>query len=161
MKYTCKLLVIIIIYFFSSNNCLGQATGDNFPVAGKFLGYNGAGIDLDFRTNNIDRMRLMETGTNTVDGYFYDNSGFLGISQDPAFFTSQEPFSLLHLNGNNVSFPTQGYRDWMTAGITFTHNSDMMYVGPKSNGIDVTDLVKLVKIKFLSRCRNNLNDIGY
>jgi len=89
MKYTCKLLVIIIIYFFSSNNCLGQATGDNFPVAGKFLGYNGAGIDLDFRTNNINRMQLMESSTNTVDGYFYDNSGFLGISQDPAFFTSK------------------------------------------------------------------------
>jgi hypothetical protein len=35
--------------------------------------------DVLFRTDNVNRMRLMETGTNTVDGYFYDNSGFLGI----------------------------------------------------------------------------------
>ena len=45
--------------------------------------------DVLFRTDNVNRMRLMQSSTNTVDGYFYDNSGFLGISQDPAFFTSK------------------------------------------------------------------------
>src|SRR5690606_2037686 len=117
---------------------------NNNPSSGAFLGWNGA-QNLDFRTNNINRMRLMETSTNTVDGYPIDNSGFLGLSIDPNWLSSQEPYSLLHLHGEFVmsGFPTQeyGYRSWMRPGITFTHNGDLIYVGAKRNSQDVADAV--------------------
>jgi hypothetical protein len=151
MKYQlCSKLIISVSLFFISSLVFGQSTGDNTPLFGKFLGYDAAGIDLDFRTNNIDRMRLMETGNATIAGYTVPVDGHLGLSLDPTFFgtgvTGREPYSLLHLNGglNAAGGPqTQGYRDWMVPGITFTHNRDLMYVGPKvgPGGSDVTDAV--------------------
>jgi hypothetical protein len=145
------LKFIFLFLLFTESTCLlGQVTIDNNnPFPGSFLGWNGA-QDLDFRTNNINRMRLMETGTATIDGYNIDYDGHLGLSLTPSFFgtglVSDVPFSLLHLNGfnNNANGPQQlGYRDWMRPGIIFTHNSDMMYVGPKvgPGGTDVTDAV--------------------
>ncbi|MFN2431120.1 MAG: hypothetical protein ABR574_13970, partial [Cryomorphaceae bacterium] len=75
-----------------------------------------------------------------------DRSGFLGLSQDPNFFTGgvASPFSLLHINGDNNTAAAQqlGYRAWMRYGITFTHNQDLMYIGPRRNDADdVTDAV--------------------
>ncbi len=148
MKNSILILIAsMVLSFFSIHSFAQSTSGNNNPGGTKFLGYNGP-QDLDFRTNSIDRMRLMQTGTYTVDGYNIDNSGFLGLSIDPIFFgtSSQggEPFSLLHLNGesNSVWGPQQlGYRDWMRPGITFTHNQDMMYIGPKRNALDKTDAV--------------------
>jgi hypothetical protein len=103
MKNTCKTLFILFLCLFSSQTSFGQATGDNFVAFGKFLGYNGAGLDLDFRTNNVDRMRLMETGNSTINGYTVPVGGHLGLSLDPTFFgtgvSGRQPCSLLHLNG--------------------------------------------------------------
>lgn len=141
-------LGIAIVLMYSANHVAGQSsTANNIPGGGKFLGYNagGTGGDIDFRTNNVNRMRLMQSGNSTINGYNVNRSGFLGLSQEPAFFTSgvQSPYSLLHLNGNNGGNNPQqlGYRDWMRYGIVFTHNRDLMYVGPRSNGTDITDAV--------------------
>ncbi len=47
----------------------------------------------------------------------------------------------MHLNGDKSGITLHnGYRDWMRYGITFTHNKDFMYVGPKKNG----DLLRFV-----------------
>ncbi|MFT7078909.1 MAG: hypothetical protein ACJAZC_000437 [Cryomorphaceae bacterium] len=149
MKHFIKH-VALILCLLSLNQVSGQSTsGNNNPGFGNFLGYNGA-QDLDFRTNNIDRMRLMETGNTTIDGYTVPAGGHLGLSLTPSFFgttgTSRVPYSLLHLNGfqNNAGGPqAAGYRDWMRPGIVFTHNADLMYIGPKvgPGGQDITDAV--------------------
>jgi uncharacterized coiled-coil protein SlyX len=96
---------------------------------------NSANFDILFRTDNVNRMRLMETGTYNVDGYNIDNSGFLYLGLTPSALTNREAQSVLHIDGtgNNQGLPqTLGFRDWMRPGISFTHNSDRMYVGPKA-----------------------------
>ena len=143
MKTNFKLLAIFALLMGVNYSAFSQwwPTG-NVVNPGEFLGSinNQA---LNFRTNGVNRMRLMETGVNTVEGYTYNHDGFLMLSMDPNGF-NYKPFSLLHLNGlGNHSWGPQpfGYRDWMKAGIIFTHNRDFMYVGPMSNGLDKTDAV--------------------
>ena len=112
---------------------------------------NSANFDIIFRTDGINRMQLMETGNTTIDGYTVPYDGHLGLSITPSFFgttgAGRAPFSLLHLNGegNSVFGPQDlGYREWMRPGITFTHNADLMYIGPRRNedsSSDVTDAV--------------------
>lgn len=149
MKNSIQFIAVLLAIILTAYNgsLFGQSSSpNNTPAAGKFLGYDAGGIDLDFKTNNINRMRLMQTSTTTINGYTINNSGFLGLSIDPNWFGQKEPYSLLHLNGgdNIGSGPISqefGYRDWMKAGITFTHNGDLMYVGPKRNQQDITDAV--------------------
>lgn len=81
------------------------------------LGWSGR-FNLEFRTNNVIRMPLMQSGNSTINGNLINRSGFLGLSTPPTFFTSgsiQSPFSLRHLNGANPSGApeTLGYRPWM------------------------------------------------
>ena len=141
-----KNLSLIILGFIIPVLAISQTTvSSNYPLSGAYLGWN-AGQDLDFKTNNVNRMQLTKTGTNNVDGYTINNSGFLGLSMDPNWFGHEQPYSLLHLNGefNIPSGPVSqqfGYRDWMRPGITFTDNGDLMYIGPKRNSQDVTDAV--------------------
>ena len=93
--FTCVLLLNCELH--------AQSTSDNNNTgAGKFLGYNGA-QNLEFRTNNTTRMQMMQNGNSTINGFGVNRSGFLGLSQDPNFFTNgpASPFSLLHLNGDN------------------------------------------------------------
>lgn len=140
MKTIIIQIFFLFIFSLSTNVFFGQVTNDNNnPSAGAFVGFN-AGQDLDFRTNNINRMRLMQTGNVNVNQGAFANSGFLSLSTDPAYIT---PWSLLHLNGDNVGNGpySNGHRNWMRYGLLFTHNRDLMYVGPKSNGTDVTDAV--------------------
>ncbi len=147
MKTRILQFTMLIALLASSLVVIGQSTtNNNLPGNGKFLGYDAGGVDLNFRTNNINRMRLMQTGTNTIDQYTVNTSGNLVLSSDPIFLNSgYRPFSLLHLNGQGNSGGPQpwGYRPWMRDGITFTHNSDFMYVGPmkKGSGVDKKDAV--------------------
>lgn len=139
-------ILIVVLMIFGNKEVNAQATQPNNNTGvGNFLGFNGA-QDLDFRTNNILRMQLQQTQNSTINNNFNVNtSGFLGLSNEPNFFTTgpQSPFSLLHLNSDNsVGAQQGGYRDWMRGGIVFTHNQDLMYVGPMKNGaMDVTDAV--------------------
>ncbi len=139
MKTKSFSICFLCVLFFHHNLLAQSSSANNTPLAGKFLGYD-AGQNLEFRTNNLIRMQQMQTGTSSINGYTITRSGFLGLSQDATFFTAGlgTPFSLLHLNGNNGSGSPQelGYRDWMRYGITFTHNDDLMFVGPRRRGND-------------------------
>ena len=122
IQFITMLLAIALTVY--NGSLFSQSTSpNNTPAFGKFLGYNASGIDLDFKTNNINRMRLMQTGTNTIDNYTVNTSGNLVLSSDPIFLnTGYRPFSLLHLNGQGNSGGPQpwGFRPWMRDGITFT-----------------------------------------
>src|SRR5690606_24891914 len=113
MKNQIKSKLKFLLFIFLPLGMFAQSTSDNnIAATNKFLGYNGTGANLDFRTNNINRMRLMETGTDIIDLYPVDVSGNLGLSTDPTFF-GFKPYSLLHLDGGNVNSPqTQGFRPW-------------------------------------------------
>ncbi|MBI3501334.1 MAG: tail fiber domain-containing protein [Bacteroidetes bacterium] len=117
---------------------------------------------IDVYTFGSQKMRL--NADNSVNGYgingysvgttsvTVNTSGYLLISPKntpvnntggPKIYT-RGAFSLLHLNdGNGVGTFVQdfGFRPWMKCGITFTSNNDLMYVGHKSNGKDITDAV--------------------
>lgn len=146
MKSLILLLGIVTCLSLLSFESSAQATvASNNTGAGRYLGFN-AGQNLEFRTNNVIRMQLMQTGNTTINGNPINRSGFLGLSTAPSFFTSgsiQSPFSLLHLNGDNPSGApeTLGYRPWMRTGIVYTHNNDIMYIGPRAISPDVTDAV--------------------
>jgi len=139
-----KAFTMIFVMMLSVNYIFSQATGDNNPAGGKFLGFN-AGQNLEVRTNNTTYMQMMQNGNSTINGFNINRSGFVGLSQNPTFFTTgpQSPFSLLHLNGDNNAGNAQeiGYRSWMRHGITLTHNQDLMYVGQRRLTNDVTDAV--------------------
>ncbi len=131
-----SLFVIAIVMIFSICGYGQQdwnTLGNNLGAPGIF-GSN-TNFEVLFRTNGINRMKLMQSGNSAINGFNIDRSGFLGLSQDPNFFTGgvASPFSLLHLNGDNNGGAAQqlGYRPWMQYGITFTHNRDLMYVGPR------------------------------
>ncbi len=147
MKSLIFIFSVFCLVLIGCGQLFGQVFQlNNNPTAGAFLGWNAGGVNgnLDFRTNNINRMRLQQTGTTTIDGYLVDNSGFLSLSMVPGAFNLQSAYSLLHLNGfGNSAFGPQalGYRSWMRPGITFTHNSDLMYIGPRANDQDITDAV--------------------
>ncbi len=110
------------------------------------------GVPINFRTNNLLRMRLNHTLSNSINGFpAAPRNGFLGLAGRPDFWTaggSVGPFSRLHLSddvGTNTAliYAQQiGYRPWMRNGITFTTNSDQMYIGHKvESGTDQTSAV--------------------
>jgi hypothetical protein len=145
MRHLILLIASLFVLLLHETNSFAQSTSaNNVPGVGKFLGYN-AGQNLEFRTNNVIRMQLMQSGNTTINGNPINRSGFLGLSTAPSFFTSGlgSPFSLLHLNGDNPSGApeTLGYRPWMRTGIVYTHNNDIMYIGPRAISTDVTDAV--------------------
>lgn len=118
-------------------------TNGNIVTPGQYLGSQN-NQPLDVRTDNTHRLRIMPSGTTSINNYPIDHDGFVGMSTNPNFFNLVEPFSLLHLNGqgNGSAGPQQfGYRPWMREGIVFTQNSDLMYIGPMANAQDVTDAV--------------------
>ena len=121
MKSLTRLAACMFTLSFTMifTEAFAQATGNNNPVPGKFLGLNGP-QNLEFRTNNTTRMQMMQNGFSNINGFNIDRSGFLGLSQDPNFFTggAASPFSLLHLNGDNNAGAAQqlGYRNCLPAG---------------------------------------------
>ncbi|MFN5983283.1 MAG: tail fiber domain-containing protein [Fluviicola sp.] len=150
-----------------SQNSISQSTdagitGNNY-LATKFLGWNNTnGVNpLLTRTNNINRMRLNGTYTNSanqydIDGYTIfgntnttvNTSGYLLLGQNAPFqvgggnIFDRGAYSLLHLNGG-AAVQQNGYRPWMKTGITLTDNQDLSYIGLRQvgNGLDVTETV--------------------
>lgn len=125
----------------NSKQSISQATfANNAPGANRFLGFNGA-QNLEFRTNNITRMQLMQSGNSLINGYTINRSGFLGLSVAPTFFTNHAPYSILHLNGVNPNGIPEfnGYRSWMQYGIISTHNQDLMFIGQRRIADDITN----------------------
>lgn len=154
----------LAIFLIGPHQVVAQvsATGNN-PPGGSYVGHMGTNTNpvevrhngnypIQFYTDSIQRMRLYETRLNTtIQSHSVNQSGYVGISNQPLFFTSTVgPFSRLHLvdscNNNQNHFAQQyGFRPWMKNGITFTGNQDQSYVGQKYAGTtvanDSTDMV--------------------
>jgi uncharacterized coiled-coil protein SlyX len=147
MKTNKTKYSLVLFLLFSANMIFAQGdwnTGGNALTNTGILG-SSSNWDVRFRTDGINRLKLMQTSTHTVDNYFFDNSGFLMLSTNPTELNLYEPYSLLHLNGDGNTSGTGpqpwGYRDWMYGGITMTQNRDLMYIGPKAGTTDRTDAV--------------------
>ena len=87
-------LGLVIVLMTAIQEAESQSTSaNNVPATTKFLGYNAAGANLDFKTTNITRMRQMDNGTASINGgaQTVNYNGFLGLSADPAYWTSS-PF---------------------------------------------------------------------
>lgn len=105
------------------------------------------------KTFAILREKLNGTVAYNVNGFVAARDGYMLLGPDApvgggTLYNSKGAFSLLHLNGTTTLAAIElGYRPWMKTGITFTENSDLMYVGRKSEGIpgsptaDQTDAV--------------------
>lgn len=122
-------------------NVCGQdwnSGGNNGLPASSFLG-NTDGVPINFRTNNILRMRLLPTLTNqTIGIYNTENlSGNVGIGVFGNGLVSR-PFSLLHLDNGGTQF--SGYRPWFRPGMTITNDSDLAWIGMKNEGFDINHL---------------------
>lgn len=105
------------------------------------------------QTFGVNRTKLNGTVPYTVNGFTAARDGYMLLGPDApvaggTLYSAKGAFSLLHLNGTTTLAAIElGYRPWMKTGITFTENSDLMYVGRKSEGIpgsptaDQTDAV--------------------
>ena len=76
-------------------------------------------------TNGVGRTRLngsLITTINAIPGQ--DVSGYFGIAPN-AYFNTNVPRSMMHLQGNNNSGSNDGgWRTWMRTGIFISENSD-------------------------------------
>ena len=120
IKSTLKLKIIIfllcILCLESNIQAQWFETGNNLFQTGIFG--STSNFDVLFRTDNVNRMRLMETSTYNVDGYNIDNSGFLYLGLTPSALTGFEAQSALHIDGTNNfsgSPQGQGFRDCLPA----------------------------------------------
>ena len=139
-----RILMSILIGIHCVQSALTQSSfADNNWTAPRFLGYNATNgaNPLQFRTNNLIRMRLNGTHTNNYFGYNHDVSGHFGIGLNN-YFATETPLTMLHLEGdNNTPFNGGQFRDWMRTGVFMRENSDAMYVGMKPEGINRSDAV--------------------
>lgn len=134
--------------------------GGNFPVGATPPTSNIFGTATSFNasihtiTNGVLRTKLNGSFTYNVNGFVAARDGYLWLGPDApvaggpgTYYNNKGAFSLLHLNGTTSALAIElGYRPWMKTGITFTENSDLMYVGRKSEGtgpstIDQTDAI--------------------
>lgn len=146
MKIKYKLGALIAFLGISlignSQSTNGTIANNNYNAIG-FIGWtntNGAN-PLNFRTNNINRMRLNGNETNNYFGFSHDVTGHLGIGLDN-YFATNTPLTMLHLEGKNTTPFTAGqFRGWMRTGLFTRETSDAMYVGMKPEGFNRADAV--------------------
>jgi|GEM_PF-1550456 hypothetical protein len=107
-----------------------------------FMAMRSLSNGLRFETGGSDiRMRINGTQTSLINGFTVNNSGFTCLVNNQNFWTTSvaAPYSLLHLAGSGTNGQELGYRPWMVDGITFTGNSDMSFIGPRSIAPDITE----------------------
>lgn len=136
--------------FLTAGNVVGQSTtpGNVANLNTDFLGWNTNAANnfplvvkhelnqpIQFRTDNVLRMRLMETLTGQTIGSYTNEtlSGNLGLGVFGG--TVARPFSMIHLNNGGTQF--SGYRPWHRAGMTITQGSDLGWIGLKNEGGDL------------------------
>ena len=98
--------------------------------------YVGTSDATRMTIGTYDKMRLVVNEESNYDiGSFslMPTAGFVGISPSSYFWDNGPgPFSRLHLAEPGANgFQGIGYRPWMRNGVTFTGNSDQMYIGQK------------------------------
>jgi hypothetical protein len=99
---------------------------------------------LMLRTNATQRLRINATQTYTIGSFSGQGKfGAVGLSPNNTLWANGPgPFSRLHLHDGTASVLSASYRSWMDNGITFTTNSDQMYVGHRVEaGSDQTSAV--------------------
>lgn len=113
----------------NTNEWLGADAFSTIPLSIE----TRANLPIQWRTNNVQRMRLMGTNTTgSINGYTALNlSGHLGLGAFTSGLVNQ-PFSLLHLDAGG--FQDSGFRPWMQSGMTITRQSDQSYFGLKDEG---------------------------
>ena len=157
---------LLFIFFIGlALKSYSQSTmASNVGAASRYLGWVDNTVDLDFKTNNILRMKLNGAyGPGLMAAYGIDSyntwgntnttvnpTGYLLLGPDAPFQTQptqtiyghRGAYSLLHLNGT-APIQQNGYRPWMKTGITFTDNADLSYFGLRQigNSIDYTETV--------------------
>ena len=147
----CGVLLLCAGRVYGQATVLGNSGGpgdhlgwDNLSTMPLEVRHDGP-YPIDWYTNALHRMRLYPANSTTLNTFNVPRHGFVGISQQPLFFSSGPgPFSRLHLVDsvdNNISTYAQdpGYRPWMRNGVTMTGNGDQMYVGHKYTYVDSTD----------------------
>ena len=138
-----KLMIIIIsLLIIKSDTIYSQATvANNAGSASQFLGWIG-NYHLNFKTNNIQRMRINGTYSSVINSGTINTTGFVGISNNPTFWSSaQGPFSLLHLAAGTNSTFDAGYKSWMADGLTFTANNDLGFLGLRTVSPEISEYV--------------------
>jgi hypothetical protein len=87
MKQLCRAFIILILLSPIQQKSYSQVSyvgNDGSAPLGSYLGWDFT-RDLDFRTNDILRMILLQTQTSTINGYpGIVQDGFLGLSDGPA-----------------------------------------------------------------------------
>ncbi|MCO5276142.1 MAG: tail fiber domain-containing protein [Flavobacteriales bacterium] len=99
---------------------------------------------LMLRTNATQRLRINANQTYTIGSFSGQGKfGAVGLSPNNTLWANGPgPFSRLHLHDGTTSVLSASYRSWMDNGITFTTNSDQMYVGHRVEaGSDQTSAV--------------------
>ena len=157
MKSNTKLILTAVVLAVSSSTLSAQGLANKWDIngntttPGNFLGTVN-NQPLNFRTNGIQRMKLNGSVTYNINGFNAARDGYLWLGPDApvgtgTYYNNKGAFSMLHLNGTTTLAAIElGYRPWMKTGVTFTENSDLMYVGRKSSGTnpataDQTDAV--------------------
>lgn len=138
-----KTKIMIFLLLLSSSTMFAQPwmTGGNAAASGDYLGTNN-NQPLLFHTFGIERVHINPNRTQTISGYTFNSNGFIGIGQNSVAPTHPNgvwndfgPFSILHINGFGGSeVKPSGFRPWMQAGVTFTDNNDLSYVGLRKMG---------------------------
>ncbi|AEA43665.1 tail fiber domain-containing protein [Fluviicola taffensis] len=148
MKIKKRYLTIALLL---SNYAFGQSTTatnlQNGPQT-RFLGYTN-NFMLNFRTANVQRMKLNGSLGYAIDGYNGLRNGYLLLGRGDALINNglfnpanAGAYSALHLTGAIGGFiQTFGYRPWMQTGVTLTDNQDLSYIGLRQvgTGFDVTE----------------------
>ena len=108
---------------------LGADFGSSIPLRIQ----TRANQPIDFSTANLLRVRLNGNVTGPIGSFAAQaKNGALGLSPNNTLWTNGPgPFSRLHLHDGTTSVWSSSYRPWMDNGITFTTNSDLLYIGHK------------------------------
>jgi len=107
---------------FTPTHFVGWDNTGGFPLN---IRHDASAQPVDFWTNNLRRMRINSTASETIFGNTHSTSGFVGISSDPTFWSLTGPRSLLHVASDD-GVSDWGWREWMRYGISITGNGDLM-----------------------------------
>lgn len=139
---TCALSLLVAASVSAQTPWYVIGNGSTNPVT-NYVGTTDNNA-LMLRTNAIQRLRLNANQSYTIGAFGAQaKNGALGLSPNNTLWVNGPgPFSRLHLHDGTTSVLQSPYRPWMDNGITFTTNSDQMYIGHKvESGSDQTSAV--------------------
>ena len=110
MNFRLVLLAAALLVYINSEAQVTVPFNNPGTPGADYVGWNGSTTvpvmirhngnqPIQWFTDSIQRMQLYHAGTPNINGYNVVQNGYLGISQQPAFFApgADGPFSRLHL----------------------------------------------------------------